>query len=184
MFRVWRCHYLSLIGRSSRAGFPVQLLPVTLQPGGTGGRKVPGFTEASQAPAPFCLQMWSHLRRESEETTWKSESECFKTNVLHSFQPSVPFSDARLTPCPSPRAVVSSWAAAHQPGNVDQVTRMKHSWLSARFHGGSVTFSLTQEAYKGTHRRTDKGELWRWLRRNFPARWFRVGRSSRAFKRS
>lgn len=44
---------LSLIWWSSRAGLPAQLLSVTQQAGGPRGRKLPGFTVASDAPPPL-----------------------------------------------------------------------------------------------------------------------------------
>lgn len=51
---------LSLIWWRSRAGLPAQLLPVTQQAGGPRGRKLPGFTVASEAPPlPFLLSLTS-----------------------------------------------------------------------------------------------------------------------------
>lgn len=94
----------------------------------------------------------------------------FPTILIH-------FRIQELSPCHQP-------AAVNQPANADQVTRMKHSWLSARSRCGSATFRPTQAACKGTYHRTDTAVLWRWFGLNFPALWWRFGRSSRASKPS
>lgn len=62
----------------------------------------------------------------------------------------IPRSEAGLSPYPRlpPPAGVHSWTAAHRPGNTDEVTRMKHSWLSAGLHCGSLSLRLTRARMK------------------------------------
>lgn len=136
-------------------------------------------------PAPCCWQLWSHLSRGTDETCWNLKpNRVFQTSILHSFQPFWFIFGSRVEPVSPQQAGVSSRAAVNQPANADQVTRMKHSWLSARSRCGSATFRPTQAACKGTYHRTDTAVLRRWFGLNFSALWFRVGRSSRASKPS
>lgn len=144
------------------------------------GQETPWIHRGLGGPLrPLLFVLWlSPLERHCETTLNLKPQHSGSNERLAPFPDLlIPCSEAGLSPylrLPPP-AGVYSWTAAHQPGNADQVTRMKQSWLSAGFHCGSVSFRLTQAAHEGTHHRTDRAKLWPRLRINLPVLGFRVG---------